>query len=170
LTGILNGADYAVWNPEKDKLIAARYSARDFSGKLACKKNLLEVFGLPQESLDKPLIGIVSRFAGQKGFDLIEEIALRADLDTWRLAMLEEDGPTRLIHYHRIYEGEARGSVEAFMERLRELDRLKRACPSRGARLGRGHLTILPAPRERPHHHAVTGDTGAYVDMHSKPM
>ena len=53
---------------------------------------------------------------------------------------------------------------------LRELDRLKRACPSWGARLGRGHLTILPAPRERPHHHAVTGDTGAYVGMYSKPM
>ena len=75
LTGILNGVDYAIWNPEKDKLIAARYSARDLSGKLVCKKNLLEVFGLPQENLNKPLIGIVSRFAGQKGFDLIEEIA-----------------------------------------------------------------------------------------------
>jgi starch synthase len=75
LTGILNGVDYAIWNPEKDKLIAARYSARDLSGKVACKKNLLEVFGLPQECVNKPLIGIVSRFAGQKGFDLIEEIA-----------------------------------------------------------------------------------------------
>jgi starch synthase len=75
LTGILNGVDYSVWNPEKDKLIAARYSAKDLSGKLACKKNLLEVFGLPPECLNKPLIGMVSRFAGQKGFDLIEQAA-----------------------------------------------------------------------------------------------
>src|SRR6266853_729885 len=75
LTGILNGVDYAAWSPERDKLIAAKYSIRDLSGKLACKKNLLEAFGLSQEGLDKPLIGIVSRFAGQKGFDLIEEIA-----------------------------------------------------------------------------------------------
>lgn len=75
LTGILNGADYAAWNPEKDKLIAARYSPKDLSGKVACKKNLIEVFGLSADTMDKPVIGIVSRFAGQKGFDLIEKIA-----------------------------------------------------------------------------------------------
>jgi starch synthase len=75
LTGILNGADYAAWSPERDKVIAARYSPKDLSGKLACKKNLLEVFGLPPETVDKPVIGIVSRFAGQKGFDLIEQVA-----------------------------------------------------------------------------------------------
>ena len=75
LTGILNGADYTAWSPEKDKLIAARYSAKDMTGKLACKKNLLEVFGLDADLAGKPVIGIVSRFAGQKGFDLIEEIA-----------------------------------------------------------------------------------------------
>ena len=75
LTGILNGVDYAAWSPERDKVIAARYSPKDLSGKLACKKNLLEVFGLPPETVNKPVIGIVSRFAGQKGFDLIEQIA-----------------------------------------------------------------------------------------------
>ncbi len=75
LVGILNGVDYAIWNPEKDKLIAARYSMKDLAGKLACKKNLLSVFNLPAESLDKPLIGMVSRFADQKGFDLIAKAA-----------------------------------------------------------------------------------------------
>jgi len=75
LTGILNGADYSVWSPEEDKLIAARYSPKDLSGKLACKKDLIEVFGLPADTLSKPVIGIVSRLAGQKGFDLIEQIA-----------------------------------------------------------------------------------------------
>src|SRR5258706_16453468 len=72
------GVDYAVWNQEKDKLIAAKYSIKDLTGKLACKKNLLEVFNLPPESVNKPLIGMVSRFADQKGFDLIEKVA--ADL------------------------------------------------------------------------------------------
>ena len=76
LIGILNGVDYAVWSPERDKVIAARYSPKDLSGKLACKKNLLEVFGLPPEAENVPLIGIVSRFVGQKGFDLIEQIAV----------------------------------------------------------------------------------------------
>ena len=75
LTGILNGVDYAAWSPERDKVIASRYSAKDLSGKLACKKNLLEVFGLPPEDVNKPVIGIVSRFAVQKGFDLIEQVA-----------------------------------------------------------------------------------------------
>jgi starch synthase len=75
LAGILNGVDYTVWSPELDKAIAARYSQKDLSGKLACKQDLLAAFGLPAESVSKPLIGIVSRFAGQKGFDLIEKAA-----------------------------------------------------------------------------------------------
>jgi starch synthase len=78
LTGLLNGVDYAAWSPERDRVIASRYSPKDLSGKLACKKNLLEVFGLPPETVNQPVIGIVSRFAGQKGFDLIEQVA--ADL------------------------------------------------------------------------------------------
>jgi starch synthase len=75
LTGILNGVDYSAWNPDTDKLIAARYSAKNLAGKLACKKNLLEVFGLPPEAMSQPLIGIVSRFVDQKGFDLIAKVA-----------------------------------------------------------------------------------------------
>jgi starch synthase len=76
LQGILNGVDYSVWSPEQDKLIAAQYSAKDLSGKRGCKKDVLEAFGLPasrEEDLQRPLVGIVSRFAAQKGFDLIEE-------------------------------------------------------------------------------------------------
>ena len=75
LAGILNGVDYSVWSPGIDKLIAKKYSPRDLSGKLACKKNLLEVFGLSAEGVGRPLIGIVSRFANQKGFDLIADVA-----------------------------------------------------------------------------------------------
>jgi starch synthase len=75
LTGILNGVDYTAWNPEKDKLIAARYSAKDLSGKQVCKQALRKLFALPQEGLARPVIGIVSRFADQKGFDLIAERA-----------------------------------------------------------------------------------------------
>ena len=83
LVGILNGVDYSAWNPEKDKLIAVSYSAKDLSGKQVCKQNLLEVFGMSPEHLGRPLVGIVSRFADQKGFDLIAEKAhelMREDL------------------------------------------------------------------------------------------
>jgi starch synthase len=75
LVGILNGVDYTAWNPAKDELIAAKYSAKDLSGKQVCKHQLLEAFGLPREHLERPVIGIVSRFADQKGFDLIAEKA-----------------------------------------------------------------------------------------------
>ncbi len=75
LSGILNGADYAEWNPETDPHIAANYTADDLSGKQASKLDLLAEFGLPRETSTRPLIGIVSRFASQKGFDLIAEAA-----------------------------------------------------------------------------------------------
>jgi starch synthase len=75
LVGILNGVDYSAWDPATDKLIAACYSAKDLSGKQVCKQDLLQLFGLPAENLTKPIIGIVSRFADQKGFDLIAEKA-----------------------------------------------------------------------------------------------
>jgi len=75
VVGILNGVDYSVWNPEKDKLIAATYSAKDLTGKHICKKDLLEIFGLSPEYETRPVLGIVSRFADQKGFDLIAAIA-----------------------------------------------------------------------------------------------
>jgi starch synthase len=75
LVGILNGVDYTTWSPQADKLIAQNYSADNLDGKKACKKNLLDLFGLPGENPDRPLMGIVSRFADQKGFDLIAETA-----------------------------------------------------------------------------------------------
>src|SRR5690606_23315846 len=74
LTGIVNGVDYREWSPENDTYIAARYSVDSLDGKRTCKKDLLQTFGFPTAASDRPVIGIVSRFAAQKGFDLIEEI------------------------------------------------------------------------------------------------
>jgi len=76
VTGILNGVDYREWNPETDALIAANYGANDLSGKSACKRALLKEFGLPEDT-QLPVLGIVSRFAGQKGFDLIQQVSAR---------------------------------------------------------------------------------------------
>ena len=77
MVGILNGVDYAAWSPENDTFTAARYTAKDLAGKRLCKKDLLEQFKLPttEKDLNRPLIGIVSRFADQKGFDLIAQDA-----------------------------------------------------------------------------------------------
>ena len=71
LTGILNGVDYDVWNPETDPFIAKRYSLKDLSGKRMCKTDLQQSFCLSQNP-DTPIIGMVSRLTAQKGVDLLE--------------------------------------------------------------------------------------------------
>lgn len=75
LVGILNGVDYGAWSPEKDPLIPMKYSAKNLAGKRVCKQALLEEFQLLRGDLNRPVLGIVSRFVDQKGFDLIAQIA-----------------------------------------------------------------------------------------------
>jgi starch synthase len=78
LVGILNGVDYSIWSPEVDTFITQNYTAQNLDGKKACKKDLLQQFGLlgaKNENLERPLIGVVSRFVDQKGFDLIAPVA-----------------------------------------------------------------------------------------------
>jgi starch synthase len=75
LSGILNGVDYQEWNPEIDKHLPAKYSAADLSGKLVCKKALLAELGMDRFPVDRPLFGIISRFAEQKGLDLVAQAA-----------------------------------------------------------------------------------------------
>jgi starch synthase len=88
LQGILNGVDYDFWDPATDKLIPARFSPENMSGKSVCKKALLERMGVRMPVLERPVLGIVSRFAPQKGFDLIAEIAERlAALDIYIVAL-----------------------------------------------------------------------------------
>jgi starch synthase len=93
LSGILNGVDYTRWNPETDPYIAARYSARDLSGKRTCKRELLREAGLPEAANGRPLLGIVSRFTGQKGFDLIAAAAPQLFQDNVYLVALGNGEP-----------------------------------------------------------------------------
>ena len=72
LFGILNGVDYGSWNPATDSLIPANYTPADTSGKARCKAELQKINDLPQKP-GVPLVGIVSRLADQKGFDILGE-------------------------------------------------------------------------------------------------
>jgi starch synthase len=69
LFGVLNGIDEDEWSPERDTKIPHRYSVDDLSGKERNKQALLASANLPFLP-DVPVIGIVSRLAWQKGFDL----------------------------------------------------------------------------------------------------
>ncbi len=88
LFGILNGVDYSSWSPEKDSLIPAKYSAKNLAGKRVCKEGLATEFELLRDNPHRPIIGIVSRFADQKGFDLIAAIAHQLMQEDLLLAVL----------------------------------------------------------------------------------
>src|SRR6266702_1114484 len=72
LSGILNGIDISVWNPETDPHIAARFSANKLESRAANKSALQQRFGL-DPSPNALLIGVISRLSWQKGLDLLVE-------------------------------------------------------------------------------------------------
>ena len=74
LYGILNGVDYQDWDPSHDTHLAATYSPENLSGKRMCKMDLLREFNLPSSLENVPVLGVISRLADQKGFDLLAEI------------------------------------------------------------------------------------------------
>lgn len=73
LTGIINGIDYTEWDPQSDPFLTANYNSSNFKGKQDAKKTVCKKFDLGYEP-EKPLIGMVSRLAAQKGVDLMAEI------------------------------------------------------------------------------------------------
>ena len=72
LYGVVNGVDLSVWNPATDPHLPANYTADDPSGKTECKRRLQEELGLTVDPR-VPVLGVISRLAEQKGFDLIIE-------------------------------------------------------------------------------------------------
>ncbi len=71
--GVLNGADYDVWNPETDRRIPANYRAESTIGKGLCKSELQSQMGLAEDP-DVPLFGMVTRLTEQKGVGLLRVV------------------------------------------------------------------------------------------------
>ena len=106
VTGILNGVDYKEWSPEADKFTAAHYSPEDLSGKAACKQDLLAQFGITDGNVRLPVIGIVSRFAAQKGFDLISQVMdrlAREDMIVVALGAGDKEYQDMFLRLHKQY-------------------------------------------------------------------
>ncbi|KPK97458.1 MAG: hypothetical protein AMJ95_08860 [Omnitrophica WOR_2 bacterium SM23_72] len=103
LFGILNGLDYKIWNPETDSLIAKKFSLKTLADKYKNKEDLQKICHLPVAS-DTPLLGIVSRLAQQKGFDILAQAIDPICKMHLQLVILG----TGDLKYHRILEKKAK--------------------------------------------------------------
>jgi starch synthase len=70
LVGILNGVDYEEWDPRNDARLPRRYGANQLGVKAALKQEFSGRMGL-QGAERRPLIGMITRLATQKGVDLL---------------------------------------------------------------------------------------------------
>jgi starch synthase len=103
LHGILNGVDYSIWDPAVDQLLPRRYDAAGLEGKPENTRALRATLGLPW--LDAvPVIGMISRLADQKGFDLLEPIIDLLMALPLQLVVLGTGEP----RYHRMLEAAQR--------------------------------------------------------------
>ena len=109
LTGILNGADYGIWDPANDPHLPQSYSARALSGKTASKHALQMEMGLDRDS-STPLMGFMSRLAHQKMPDVVLEA----------LPGLIEDGMQFVLHAagDRAYENRYEELARAYPGRV----------------------------------------------------
>ena len=87
LRGILNGLDCEIWNPATDPALAANFNSDNFLNERPINKRHLQSFARLPVNDDIPLVGIVSRLAAQKGFDLALP-ALRSLLDKDELQLV----------------------------------------------------------------------------------
>lgn len=74
IVGIPNGIDYNEWNPANDKFLPQNYNESDLTGKLKCKKALMEK-GLLEGTTDMPLLCFIGRLSNQKGIDILSNAA-----------------------------------------------------------------------------------------------
>lgn len=123
LTGILNGVDYALWDPASDPRLIQNFDRRDLIGKSRCKSQLQELNGLTVDA-DIPLFGVVSRMTQQKGLDLLLKTAHSLLPEGAQLVLLGsgdqdlEKAFTRLAQEHPRAVGVRIGYDEDYAHRL----------------------------------------------------
>jgi len=90
LSGILNGLDDVAFDPANDAELAAPFDAGNLAGKARCTSALETEFGL---EAGRPVLGLVSRFADQKGIDLLFEALPELLAQGWNLVVLGAGSP-----------------------------------------------------------------------------
>ncbi len=119
LVGIPNGVDYSVWSPENDRYIPQKYSIDTLDKKVVNKERLCRQNELPF-SEEIPLIGMISRLADQKGFDLLAEAADELLKENLQMVILGTGDPK----YHKLLLQLARKHKKKLSVNLRFDDRL----------------------------------------------
>jgi starch synthase len=121
LSGIVNGIDIDYYNPEKDEVIASKFSSKDLSGKAKCKATLQEMCGFEQDP-EIPVVAMISRLASHKGFDLVKFI-LPEMLNLGIQFVLLGTGETELEEYFKAIQYRYPDKVKVFLEFNKELSK-----------------------------------------------
>jgi starch synthase len=122
LSGITNGIDTEVWNPEHDKHIPTQFGRTTLHRRAENTAHLRRRFGL-NENPDRLLIGVVSRFVWQKGLDILADAAPAFIAAGAQLAMLGTGEPEleqRFSSLADAHPGQA-GCIVAYDEDLAHL-------------------------------------------------
>ena len=110
LRGIVNGIDYAMWDPATDKALAVNYDISDaLDKKKENKRALQEELGLEQDD-HKFVIGLISRLTDQKGLDLVNSIMTQI-VDEHTQVVVLGTGDGRYEDSFRYFENAYKGSV-----------------------------------------------------------
>lgn len=112
LSGILNGLDLDLYNPESDPSLFKNYSASDLSGKVVCKRELQKMLGLPER--DVPVIGLISRLVSHKGLDLIKAVFDEILYEDVQVVVLGQ-GDCDYENYFKYMEGRYNGKCRALI-------------------------------------------------------
>ncbi|MBQ8371928.1 MAG: glycogen synthase [Clostridia bacterium] len=131
IEGVINGIDYSYFSPDKGGDIEYAYTKRTVkSGKAKNKKALQRELGLPEDE-HIPMVAMITRFASQKGIDLVLHVAeeiLSNDLQLVILgtgepeyesafkALAERHGNLRaLIKFDRVISKKIYASADMFL-------------------------------------------------------
>lgn len=113
LLGIVNGIDTELNNPVKDKELFYNYNFEDVEGKSKNKIELQKSLNLPV-SENIPMIGMVTRLAGQKGIDLVAHIIeelLQLDLQFVVLGNGEQKYEEMFKYYADVYPNKLSANI-----------------------------------------------------------
>jgi starch synthase len=99
----LNGIDTQDWNPATDTALTKLYSSKNITGKKSVKKHLQKKFELNIDA-NAPLLGVMNRFAYQKGLVLLPPIIPKLVTEGCQIAILESGEKTLETSFSQLHK------------------------------------------------------------------